>query len=167
LTQKDGKAKIIGFKNINMVKTKTTADLLVHHAAEHLAEQERNQWTIFSLHEIATTIAFSLAGIVVLLIAFSFLQHSFQSNTPSFYAKDSLDYTAQQNFYAKEYTAVSIPEHTIAKESVHAAAEAREASRTINIIGFLLIIFVLWYLHQERSIFESSSKPKFKIRRIQ
>lgn len=114
------------------------------------------------------TLPLVLAGFCVLALAWHLINSSVQSDDPAFMAYDVEDYAGQRIFYnggivVEEGEKVDKNE---AVRAVHAAASAKEKEDIINIAGFVLVIFALWYLHHEHDLFLLSDKPKFKVRRI-
>ena len=151
-------------------KTNTTADLVVKHSYKHLQKQGKipkfPKLYLKGLQKlnISSTALFTLAGILVLTLAYQLVKFSVNIDNPAFIAENATDYAAQTAFYAGE-TMHSAAEMQSARELIAQAAQAAELSRFFSVIGFALVIVLFWYLNHAYGIFEGIH-PHFRIRRI-
>ncbi len=143
-------------------KTKTTADLVVHHTERHLAARTSDSEHAENLIGIGI---FSLTGVLVLMLTFQILQLSFSQTAQSGYIASNADsYAAQEAFYTgTALTQTSDP--TAAVESVHAAATAASTADTVLFTGLALVAFVLFYLYHQHG-WLLLDRPHFTVRKI-
>lgn len=146
----------------------STADLIVLHSRAHLALRPhlivREKLSDFS--QIISPLIFAFAGLVVTAAAIQVMVSS-SSHPTAFVADNATDYAAQQNFYAgnSNESLHAAADFTAVREKLHSAAIATELSQVLNVIGLLLVIAALFYLHREHNVF-ALNKVKFQIRRI-
>jgi len=143
-------------------KKHSTADLVIGHAQKHLDCLENCAGDSIEEQDTRGTLFFGFAGVVVMLVAF-FLVNS-TGNDSTFVAENATDYLAQQNFYSGEEMHAAADSFAV-REKVHAAAVATELSRSLNFIGFILVLVGFWYLHSRHDVFRLG-KVRFRIRRI-
>ncbi|MFH0834510.1 MAG: hypothetical protein V2A63_03945 [Patescibacteria group bacterium] len=157
-----------------MPKTKTkkihgsTTDLVIGHARSHLIRRPHlliRESLPDSFAKIFSPLIFGLAGLVVIAAAIQ-IMHAADLNHPNFVAQSATDYAAQREFYAASPENLhAAAEASAAVAKVHAAAVATEMSRVVNVIGVILLLGGLFYLHQRHNIFRSN-RAGFRIRKI-
>ncbi|MFA6458733.1 MAG: hypothetical protein WCV72_05130 [Patescibacteria group bacterium] len=146
----------------------STADLIIAHSRAHLAARPHLliRETLPDFSSFISPLIFAFAGLVVIAAAVH-LVIATQVGPSEFVATNATDYVAQQNFYAAApvETLHGAADMTVITEKLHAAAAATELSKILNVIGALLVVAALFYLHREHDVF-ALGKVKFKIRRI-
>jgi len=141
---------------------KKTATDIVNYAEQYLASAESRE----SQREAVIAVGlFSLSGFIIMGLAVEIIHQSLRAATPVYMAHNSVDYAAQQAFYASgEVLHGSAPQIAQAHTAVHAAAQATQALPVIWLAGGTVLLAGLWLL--ETNGFFKRHRPEFTIHKI-